>query len=83
MGSLALLAFTFINLQTRLAAMKADMAAELAGNPFRGLAEAMAGSVQLQWGWAVLVVGSLVLLVAAFTKNAEVHTAIVQGRTAA
>jgi hypothetical protein len=48
------------------------MSPELADNPFRGIAEAMAGSVQLQWGWAVLVVGSVLLLVAAFSRDAMV-----------
>jgi hypothetical protein len=34
------------------------MATELAGNPFAGLATGMVESVQLQWGWALLVAGA-------------------------
>lgn len=64
--SLALLAFTFINIQAKLNDARDSMTRELADNPFRGLAEAMAGSVQLQWGWAVLVVGAVILIAATF-----------------
>ena len=57
-GSLALLAFTFIRFQSGMAEMRSRMDEDLADNPFRGLAEAAVGSVQLQWGWAVLVLGA-------------------------
>lgn len=68
-GSLAVLALTFWNIQSRLSEMRSSMSKELADNPFRGLAEAMTGTVQLQWGWAVLVVGSVLLLLAAFSAE--------------
>ena len=68
-GSLAMLAFTFSLLQVKLSEMKAHLSGELAGNPFRGIADAMVGTVQLQWGWAVLVIASGILLVAAFTEE--------------
>ena len=54
----ALLAFTFIRFQTKMSEARANMDAELADNPFRGLAEAAMGSVQLQWGWAVLLIAA-------------------------
>jgi hypothetical protein len=62
--SLALLGFTFLNFQARLAHVRAQMNEQLADNPFRGLGEAMLGSVQLQWGWVVLLVGAVLLLLA-------------------
>jgi hypothetical protein len=40
------------------------MERELANNPFRGLANA-----QMQWGWALLLLGSLLLLAAAARKS--------------
>ena len=58
LASLAMLAFTFINFQSKMGEVRANMEAELADNPFRGLAEAAVGSVQLQWGWAILVLGA-------------------------
>ena len=63
-ASLALLAFTFINFQLRIGRMKSEMTEQMKDNPFGGLVEAMAGSVQLQWGWAVLVLGAALTIVA-------------------
>ena len=54
----ALLAFTFVRFQTKMSEARANMDSELADNPFRGLAEAAMGSVQLQWGWAVLLLAA-------------------------
>jgi hypothetical protein len=42
---------------------------ELKDNPFRGLADLAVQSVQLQWGWAVLVIGIVFLIVAAAMKD--------------
>ena len=57
-ASLALMLFTFVSFQTRLSQVKSDMKTQLAGNPFRGIADVAMQSVQLEWGWAVLVVGA-------------------------
>ena len=55
-GSLALLAFTFINLQIRIY----ETQQELVDNPFAGLA-----TIQLQWGWAVLAIGAVLVIASA------------------
>ena len=55
-GSLAILIFTFSNFQVRMADVKKQMELELADNPFRDLADIALQSVQLQWGWALLIV---------------------------
>ncbi|MCW3834802.1 hypothetical protein ACFQ1E_02935 [Sphingomonas canadensis] len=71
-ASLALLAFTFIRFQQGMAEMRAQMETDLADNPFKGLAEAAIGAVQLQWGWAVLVIGGAMTTyagAAAFLRN--------------
>jgi hypothetical protein len=65
-----LLIATFVDLRYRIAQMNSSLQSDLAGNPFRGMAEALAGSVQLEYGWAVLVVGSLFLLSAAVIGRA-------------
>lgn len=67
--SLALLGYTFIAFRSRLAEMRATIERDLAGNPFAGIGEAMMQSVQLQWGWAVLVVGALLLCAAGLGKG--------------
>ena len=49
--------------------MKKQMELELADNPFRDLADIALQSVQLQWGWALLIVGSVLLIVSAAMKD--------------
>lgn len=67
--SLVLMAFTFIRFQIKMSDAKKQMAVDLAGNPFRGIADAAMQSVQLQWGWAVLVVGAGLLIASAAIKD--------------
>jgi hypothetical protein len=69
LGSLAMLAFIFFNFQYRMSLMKADMDKELEGNPFRGLADLAVQSIQMQWGWAVLLTGAVMLVIAAGMKE--------------
>ncbi|MFS8799725.1 hypothetical protein [Synechococcus sp. R60.3] len=68
-GSLAVMAFTFINFQMKISDMKSQMETELAGNPFRGLADMAMQSVQLQWGWALLIVGAGLVIAGAALKD--------------
>lgn len=68
-ASLALILFTFINFQVRMSEMQDELESKLAGNPFRGIADITMQSIQLQWGWAVLVVGAVLLITAAAISN--------------
>jgi hypothetical protein len=72
-ASLGLLAFTYVTFQSRLADARAELRRDLADNPFSGLGEAMLGTVQIEWGLAVLVVGSLLLLAAAYLGSRPEH----------
>jgi hypothetical protein len=54
----------FIVFQQRLSSIMQETNDRLANNPFRGIADVALGSIQIQWGWAVLFVGSIVLIVA-------------------
>ena len=63
------MAFTFINFQMKISDMKSQMESELAGNPFRGLADMAMQSVQLQWGWALLIVGAGLVIAGAAMKD--------------
>lgn len=63
-ASLALLGYTFFGFQQRMSELRVQMNSELADNPFRGLAEAAMSSVQLQWGWAILVLGAALTIYA-------------------
>ena len=68
-GSLAVMLFTFINFQSTISQAKADMELELAENPFRGLVDMAMQSVQLQWGWALLIVGAALVIASAAIKD--------------
>jgi hypothetical protein len=61
----AVMLFTFVNFQLRMSEVRSSMNEDLAGNPFRGLADLAIGSVQLSWGWVLLVLGVACVLYAA------------------
>ena len=63
--SLGIVALTFITVQMRLVALQEKMAMRLAGNPLRGLADKAVQSVQIRWGWALLIAGALLLIASA------------------
>ena len=60
--SLGVVALTFLSIQFKLLALQEKMAMRLAGNPLRGLADKAVPSVQIRWGWALLVAGALLLI---------------------
>jgi hypothetical protein len=72
-GSLAVLTFTFVQFQLMHQQILSDMNKELAGNPFAGLAQlavdSYVDSVQIQWGWALLLVGVGMVLAGAALKD--------------
>jgi ABC-type antimicrobial peptide transport system permease subunit len=69
LGSLGLMLFTFINFQSKMSQIKSQMESQLTGNPFRGLADMAMQSVQLQWGWALLIVGAGLVIASAALKE--------------
>jgi hypothetical protein len=57
-GAIALLClYTFIKFQSAVSDIQEKMNADLEGNPFKGLAQAMAETIGLGWGWAFLLIG--------------------------
>lgn len=66
--ALGILFFTFMNLLTQIAGMQESLNTSMKDNPFKGIADAMVQSVQFQWGWSVLLIGSLLLAFAAAYK---------------
>jgi hypothetical protein len=64
--SIGLLTVVWLSLRERMADIQRSTDRSLADNPFRGIVDAMSQSVQLEWGWAVMVAGAGLLLVAAF-----------------
>lgn len=72
-GSLAtgLVLVDLVNVMSRIDSVKHDMGKNLEDNPFRGLVDVAAASVQLQWGWAVLFVGALLTIGAAVVHSRD------------
>lgn len=70
-ASLALLTYAFATFQSRVSDVKANMGSGREDNPFEGFANALLGTVQLQWGFAVLVIGAVMVMVAANMKPAS------------
>jgi hypothetical protein len=69
LASLALLIITFINFQVRISSARSSMKDSMANNPFGGLGEALFNSVQIQWGWAILIIGAGFLIAASLLKD--------------
>lgn len=65
--SLAMMAFTFFGFQWKMSEARAEMGKS--DNLFKGLGEKMLETVQVQWGWAILVVGAGMLIAAALIKS--------------
>ncbi len=63
LGALAMIGFTFFTLQNRLSQARLSAREELGDNPFGGIAEAATNAIQLEYGWAVLVFGALMVIV--------------------
>jgi uncharacterized membrane protein len=69
LGSVAISIFTLFNFQLKMSQMKTQLETDLKDNPFRGLADMAVQSIQLQWGWAILLIGIVLLIAAAATKD--------------
>ncbi len=69
--TLGMTAYTFIAIQNKMSEMQAQMETQLKGNPFRGIADATMQGIQIQWGWAMLVVGAGLLIASAAIKGEE------------
>lgn len=70
-ASLGVLLLGLINFQMRISQFKSQMADELAGNMFKGIADVAAQSIQLQWGWVILIIGTGLILAAAAIPERE------------
>lgn len=63
-ATLGLLCFRFVSAHLRLAQLKEDLREDLKDNPFRLVASAFAETASVHWGFAVLLIGSLAVLIA-------------------
>lgn len=73
-GSLATIIFTLLYFKWKMYKMKTEMNASLAGNPFRGLADLAQNSIQIEWGWIVLVFGTGLLFLSAISNKLQIYS---------
>jgi hypothetical protein len=69
LGSLAVMVFTFINFHTQLSQLHLQLEKDLADNPFKGLVKLAIESIQLQWGWALLIMGAVLVIAGAVVRE--------------
>jgi hypothetical protein len=62
--ALLIMAMTFYRFQTGMVRMREEMETSLRDNPFRGLADMAANSIQLEWGWGILLLGAGLMMYA-------------------
>jgi hypothetical protein len=67
--SIALLSYDLYMVSSKISQTKAELTEKMQGNPFGGFADAMMSSVQLQFGWVVLFLGCILLLVTPMLEN--------------
>ena len=70
-GSLGMLIYTFTRFQSGMKDAQRKLSSDLQDNPFREAAQGMMDSVQIQWGFAVLVIGALLVIAAAAIPNSN------------
>ncbi len=70
-ASLVMMGYSFYEFKSRMNEITAGMEADLAGNPFRGFADMAMNSVQIQWGWGVLIFGAIIIISSTFFWGEE------------
>lgn len=68
-GSFGVMTFTYFNIQNLLKDSQAQLHRDLMGNPFKGLAEGVLNAVQIEWGFALVLVGALLLTIVPIIKD--------------
>ncbi|RUQ84475.1 hypothetical protein [Legionella septentrionalis] len=66
------LVFTYNLMQN----IKSDLTNQLAGNPFAGIANTMIGSIEMKWGWVLLLLGASLMLLSGIVKDKDVPSII-------
>lgn len=66
---LSILGYDLYQFKSTLNKVRQETSAALDGNPFQGLGNAMIDSIQLQYGWAVLFIGCIILIISVIYKE--------------
>lgn len=68
LAALGLITFFVANVSSKIADLQRSAQADLAGNPFGGLATGFLQGVQVQWGAAVIALGGMMLIAASIAE---------------
>jgi len=68
-GSAVTLAITYYNFSSKMNEAKESFKSELSDNFFKGLTDAAFQAVQFQWGWAILILGAVLIIAAGLMKD--------------
>lgn len=71
-GSLGIILFTFVNLLSKISQAKEGMESESVDSPFFDLADIVMQSIQLQWGWPLLIIGCALIIASAAIKDKDI-----------
>ncbi|MBC69752.1 MULTISPECIES: hypothetical protein [Acinetobacter] len=67
--SFVLISIDLYMVTNKISQTKAEVTEKLQGNPFGGFADAMMSSIQLQFGWVILYLGCIILLLTPILLN--------------
>lgn len=66
-AALLVMIMSFLGFHTKITELKNNLEIELADNPFKEFADVAINSVQMQWGWAVLLLGAMLTIYAGWS----------------
>lgn len=67
--AICMLMFTLVQFHRNMAKIKEQYAAQTEGNPFAGFGQLALESIQLEWGWAPLFLGAIMVAICAGLKD--------------
>ena len=68
-GALGLLVYAIQQVETRKAGMLADVTQSLSGSPLKGLGTGFVKSLDYRYGWAVMLLGAVILILIPLVSN--------------
>ncbi len=71
--TLSILFYTFMKLQVATSEAKSSLDSNFKGTIFNGLGEMAANAIQIQWGWALLIVGSGLVIASALNNAPKIY----------
>jgi len=71
LSSLAVLGYTAMTIQNHLGSLRIEITTSSTNEAFQGLANSLIAQVTFEWGFALLIVASIMVLISAFVKGKQ------------